>query len=94
MYEFFFKILGYTCSIVYLSCLHLFRGKFAVVRECTSKRDGSRWAAKIIKYSPETLKFALREFDMMMLDKMKLKGLVQLHEAYLVRKYLILIMDL
>jgi len=69
------------------------RGKFAVVKKATSKKDGKVYAAKIIKFDSDSLKFAIREYDMMLLDKMKHAGLVQLHEAYLVQKYLILIMD-
>lgn len=70
------------------------RGKFSVVKYCTSKKDGSKYAAKIIKFDSESLKFAIREYDVMSNDKMKYERLVQMHEAYLVRKYLIIIMDL
>merc|ERR1719244_1653398 len=38
-------------------------------------------------------RFAVREFDLMKSGKLNHKGLVQLHEAYMVRKYLILILD-
>jgi len=69
------------------------RGKFAIVKYATSKKTGQKFAAKIIKYDSETLKFAIREYDLMV-DKIHGKGLVKLHEAFLVRKYLILIMDL
>jgi len=70
------------------------RGKFAVVKKVTNKTDGSVWAAKIIKFDADSLKFAIREYDNMTSGRMNNRGLVQLHEAYLVRKYLILIMDL
>jgi len=72
----------------------IFRGKFSVVRYATSKTDGKKYAAKIIKFDSDSLKFAIREYDMMVGGKLVGKGLVNLHEAYLVRKYLILIMDL
>jgi len=70
------------------------RGKFAVVQEVVSKTSGQKFAAKIIKFDSDSLKFAIREYDMMYASKMDSKGSVKLHEAYLVRKYLILIMDL
>jgi len=69
------------------------RGKFAVVQEVTSKTSGQKFAAKIIKFDSESIKFAIREYDFMMSGKLDSKGTVKLHEAYLVRKYLILIMD-
>merc|ERR1719289_483464 len=44
-------------------------------------------------YFDDDTRFAVREFDLMKSGKLNHKGLVQLHEAYMVRKYLILIMD-
>eukprot|EP00112_Aurelia_sp_Birch-Aquarium-sp1_P007115 Seg1777.2 transcript_id=Seg1777.2/GoldUCD/mRNA.D3Y31 product=Obscurin protein_id=Seg1777.2/GoldUCD/D3Y31 len=70
------------------------RGKFSVVKLCTNKDTGEEFAAKIIKFDDETVKFAVREYDLMASGKMNHKGCVQLHEAYLVRKYLILILEL
>lgn len=70
------------------------KGKFSVVTECTHKKTGQKYAAKIIKFDSDSLKFAIREYDVMTSNKMDHKCLAQLHEAYLVRKYLILIMDL
>ena len=70
------------------------RGRFSVVKVCTKKADGSKYAAKIIKFDSDTLKFAIREYDMMTNDKFNHGGLAQLHKAYVVRKYLILIMEL
>jgi len=72
-------------------------GKFSVVKKCTNKKTGQHYAAKIIRYDSDTLKFAIREYEMMKLDKHSLvdrAGTVKLHDAYLVRKYLIIIMDL
>ena len=87
-----------------LSTFHCFlflfmslRGRFSVVQECTRKDDKKRWAAKIIKYerSSKSLTYAVREYDLMKSSDWPLiEGVVQLHEAYLVRDYLILIMDL
>jgi len=68
-------------------------GKFAVTRYCTHKISGEKYAAKMIKYDTDTLKFAIREFDFMKELDMTHPGLVKLHEAYLVRKYLIPIME-
>lgn len=72
------------------------RGKFAVVKEAIKKDTKVKYAAKIIKFDSETEKFAVREYDLMWKDKHTLKnakGTVQLHEAFIVRKYLIIIMD-
>jgi len=77
------------------------KGKYAVTKHCTHKLDGTKHAAKIIKFDADSLKFAAREYDFMV-EKMKLDhsggspvhpGLVELSAVYLVRKYLILIMD-
>ena len=70
------------------------RGKFAVVKQVVSKTSGQKFAAKIIKFDSESLKFAIREYDLMVGGKLEHKGSVKLHEAYLVRKYLILILEL
>jgi len=69
-------------------------GKFARVVHAESLADGKKYAAKCIKYDKETLKFALREYDTMMDEKFQHKCMAKLHEAYIVQKYLILIMDL
>lgn len=71
------------------------RGKFSVVKKATHKSSGEVFAAKIIKFDKDSLKFAIREYDIMLSEKFKkIPGLAKLKEAYLVRKYLILIMDL
>merc|ERR1719466_468832 len=44
-------------------------------------------------YFDDDTRFAVREFDLMKSGKLNHKGLVQLHEPYMVRKYLILILD-
>jgi len=72
-------------------------GKFAIVKECVNKKTNTKYAAKIIKYDSETIKFAIREYEQMTLETHSLKeciGTVKLHEAFLVQKYLIIIMDL
>jgi len=69
-------------------------GKMACVRSVTHKETGKVYAAKMINFDSDSLKFAIREYDLMASGKMNHKGLAQLHEAYMVRKYLILIMEL
>jgi len=77
------------------------RGKFSVVKKATCKKTGKVFAAKIIKFDEDSLKFAMREYDLMV-GKMKeleendvLKRSVPfVHETFLVRKYLIIIMTL
>jgi len=71
-------------------------GKFSKVTVATSKTDGSKWAAKIIYFDDESVKYAIREYDNMNNEKFKAmahKGLIKMKEAYMVRKYLILILD-
>jgi len=70
------------------------RGKFSVVKRATSKATGAKYAAKMIKFDAGSIKFAIREYDVMTSGKLNHKSLVQLHETYLVRKYLILILEL
>jgi len=77
------------------------KGKFAITRRCVHKLEGTTHAAKIIKFDSDSLKFAIREYDFMKTLKLDHSGdapvhpgLVELKEAYLVRRYLILIMDI
>merc|ERR1719430_1535994 len=44
-------------------------------------------------YFDDDTRFAIREFDLMKSGKLAHKGLIGMHEAYMVRKYLILILD-
>jgi len=76
------------------------RGKFSIVKKATCKKTGKSYAAKIIKFDNDSVKFPVREYDLMTRmqnwkdnDTLK-RSLPVLHETYLVRKYLILIMDL
>jgi serine/threonine protein kinase len=68
-------------------------GKFAQVKHAQHKTSGDKFAAKIIRYDSDTLKFAVREFDFMKELNMDHAGLVKLHEAYVVQKYIILIVE-
>jgi len=69
-------------------------GKMSVVRTAKCKVSGKDYAAKMIYFDDDSLKFAIREYDLMVSGTMGHKGLVQLHQAYMVRKYLVLIMEL
>jgi len=68
-------------------------GKMSTVKKVKSKVDGKEYAAKMIYFDDDT-RFAIREYDLMKSGKLNNKGLPQLHEAYMVRKYLIIIMTL
>jgi len=77
------------------------RGKFSVVKKVTCKKTNKEYAAKIIRFDEDTLRFAIREYDLMTgkLNELKeheviKKSLPFIHETYLVRKYLIIIMTL
>jgi len=73
------------------------RGKFAVCKKVKNKESGETFAAKIIKFDSDTLRFAVRELDWMTQDndngKLDHVGLVKFVEAYLVRKYLIIVQE-
>lgn len=70
------------------------KGKMSYVRIAVSKSDGSKFAAKMI-YFDDDVKFAIREYDLMAdTERVNHKALVKMKEAYMVRKYLIIIMDL
>lgn len=68
-------------------------GKMSTVKRAKSKVDGKVYAAKMIYFDDDT-RFAMREFDLLKSGKLGHKGLVAVHEAYMVRKYLILMLDL
>jgi len=70
------------------------RGKLSKVSVVTCKTTGSKYAAKQIYFDDdESRKFALREYDLLVGGKLNHKCFVKLHKAYMVRKYLILILD-
>jgi len=77
------------------------RGKFSIVKKVTCKKTGKVFAAKIIRFDEDSLRFAMREYDLMV-GKMKeleendvvKRSVPFVHETYLVRKYLIIIMTL
>ena len=68
-------------------------GELIGLKKVTHKQSGKGYASKCFKFDEDTLKYAIRELDVMT----KLpdhKGIPKLHQAFLVRKCLILIMDL
>ena len=69
-----------------------FRGKFAVVKKCVHTTSGDTYAAKMVKYDEDTIDIVRKEFDIW--RELSHPNLVLLHDAYLVRKYLILICDI
>lgn len=69
------------------------KGKMSVVKIATCKTSGEKYAAKMI-YFDDDVKFAIREYDMMAGGKLTHSSLVKMREAFMVRKYLIIIMDL
>lgn len=71
-------------------------GKFSMVKKVTHKLEDQEFAAKIIYFDEEdALKFPQRELAIMQSDAFKkCTGVAQLKEAYVVRKYVIIIMDL
>jgi len=71
-------------------------GKFSIVKKVTHKQTGKQYAAKIIKFDDTSLQYAIREYDLMASGKLTLDSgkTPVLQEAYLVRKYLIIIMTL
>ena len=73
----------------------------SVVKKVICKKTNKAYAAKIIQFDDISVKFAIREYDLMAGKMAELKdndlarkSLPQLHEAYLVRGYLIIIMTL
>ena len=71
---------------------YYFRGKFAVVKKCASKITGETYAAKMVKYDEDTIDVTKKEFEIWC--NINHANLVVLYDAYLVRKYLILICEL
>jgi len=71
-------------------------GKFSHVKFATKKDTGAKYAAKMVYFGDDAddLRYAVREYDLLVTGKLNHDGMVKLHEAYLVRKYLILILDL
>lgn len=70
-----------------------FRGRFAVVKRCLDAKTKKPYLAKIIKYDDDADRDeSLQEFEI--LRKVKSDKIVMLRDAFLMRKYIVLIMDL
>jgi len=85
-------------------------GKFARVVKAVHKETGEQYAAKCIRFENDTMKFPLREYAMMAKERISIgkatkpadfsnwpshhESIVNFKEAFLVQKYLIIIMDL
>ena len=80
-----------TSGILKFSFL-LHRGRFAVIKKCTDKKTGDIFAAKLVKYDEDTLEIAKKEFNTW--NGLSHPNLLVLHDAYLVRKYLVLISEM
>lgn len=71
----------------------LFRGRFAVVKRCLDAKTKKPYIAKIIKYDDDADRDeSLQEFEI--LRKVKSDKIVMLRDAFLMRRYIVLIMDL
>ena len=71
----------------------LFRGRFAVVKRCLDAKTKKPYVAKIIKYDDDADRDeSLQEFEI--LRKVKSDKIVMLRDAFLMRRYIVLIMDL
>ena len=70
----------------------IYRGKFAVVKKCASKATGDTFAAKLVKYDTDTSEVTKKEYEIW--RELSHENIISLRDAYLVRKYLVLICDL
>lgn len=68
------------------------RGKFAVVKKCGDRETKKIFAAKLIKFDEDEENETVQEFDVH--RSLKHKSLVTLFSAYIVQKYLVLVMEL
>ena len=69
------------------------RGRFSVIKRCLDAKTKKPFVAKIIKYDDDTDRDdTLQEFDIH--RSIKGEKVVMLRDAFLMRRYLVLIMDL
>ena len=69
------------------------RGRFSVIKRCLDNKTKKPYVAKLIKYDDDTdLEDTLQEFEI----QRSIKGdkVVILRDAFLMRRYLVLVMDL
>ncbi len=69
------------------------RDMFSVSKKVTNKKSGKVYTAKVYYFDDGTLPFTTRQYDLITSGKLKDPSLPKLHEAFLVRDNLILIMD-
>lgn len=62
------------------------------MKRCASRHTGDTYAAKMVKYDEDTVDVTKKEYEIM--KDLVHENLILLHEAFFVRKYLILICDL
>lgn len=62
-----------------------------MIKRCLDKKSKKPLAAKLIKYDEESKEETLQEFEIH--RSIKGEKIVMLRDAFLVRKYLVLIMD-
>ena len=69
------------------------RGRFSVIKRCLDAKTKKPFVAKIIKYEDDTDRDdSLQEFDIH--RSIKGEKVVMLRDAFLLRSYIVLIMDL
>ena len=84
------KIIRRTCID---DTLFFSRGRFSVIKRCLDAKTKKPFAAKIIKYDDDTDRDdTLQEFDIH--RSIKGEKVVMLRDAFLLRRYLVLVMDL
>ena len=62
------------------------------MKKCTDKKTGETFAAKLVKYDEDTKEVTKKEFQIW--NGLSHPNLLVLHDAYLVRKYLVLISEM
>nr|XP_057907999.1 striated muscle preferentially expressed protein kinase isoform X2 [Doryrhamphus excisus] len=67
------------------------RGRFGVIRECRENATGKMYMAKIIPYSQENKKDALKEYEI--LKSLHNEKVLALHEAYVTPRYIVLVAE-
>ncbi|XP_038625027.1 striated muscle preferentially expressed protein kinase [Tachyglossus aculeatus] len=67
------------------------RGRFGVIRECRENATGRHFVAKIVPYEAEGRRRALQEYEV--LCGLHHERVMELHEAYVTPRYLVLIAE-
>lgn len=88
----FFSNQLFCTNLKYILLFH-HRGRFSVIKRCLDAKTKKPFVAKIIKYEDDTdREDTLQEFDI----HRSIKGdkVVMLRDAFLMRRYLVLVMDM